>query len=363
MAFLFTHQSIVDHDAIGQDILCMYRMLSGSTDCYLFGDYLIGVDCCRALPREALRDFLDDPGNTVIHHHSNYWPEAGEWLRGARARIVFKYHNLTPPEYFEGYADYSEKCRLGRKQTTSFAVEHPRALWLGDSRFNLEDAGIGADRANFVVPPFVPLTDGSQVQPDAALLNSLVDDPRLHILFAGRFVPNKGHRMLVSVVTEYVRRHGDGIVANIIGKLDPVCQPYHDDFMCRAVDSGVDKYFQYVGELNDPQLLSYYLGSDVFLCCSDHEGFCVPVVESQFAHLPVVAKARAAVPETLGAGGILLDEDAAAYADAIHRIHTDRTFRQELTARGYSNFARRFSHTAIETRFRFALERWLGRPL
>jgi glycosyltransferase involved in cell wall biosynthesis len=86
----------------------------------------------------------------------------------------------------------------------------------------------------------------------------------------------------------------------------------------------------------------------------------VPIAESQCAHLPVIAKARAAVPETLGDGGILLDEDPAPYADAIHRIHTERTFRQDLIARGFANFTRRFCHTAVETRFRFALERWMG---
>jgi glycosyltransferase involved in cell wall biosynthesis len=353
----------VDHDAIGQDILGMYRFLSRANDCYLYGHYLCGVDCCRALPREALQDFLDDPANTVIYHHSNYWPEAGEWLSGARARFVFKYHNLTPPEFFEGYADYADKCLLGREQTKSLMAAHPQALWLGDSRFNLSDAGIGAGMASFVVPPFVPLAEPQGVQPDAALLKSLIDDPRIHVLFTGRFVPNKGHRMLLSVLKEFVRRHGDGIVANVIGKLDPVCQPYHDDVLRRAADWGLDAHLQYVGELTDSQLLSYYLGSDVYLCCSDHEGFCVPIAESQCAHLPVIAKARAAVPETLGDGGVLLEEDPAPYADAIHRIHTERPCRQDLVARGYANFVRRFSYTAVETRFRFALERWMGAAL
>ena len=175
----------MDHDAIGQGILCMYRMLSRSHDCYLYGDYLRGVDCCRALPRESLLDFLSNPVNTVVYHHSNYWPEAGEWLSGARARFVLKYHNLAAPEFFEGYADYAGKCCLGREQTQSFVAAQPRALWLGDSRFNLSDAGIGAEMANFVVPPFVPLADPGEVQPDAALLKSLIDDPRVHVLFTG----------------------------------------------------------------------------------------------------------------------------------------------------------------------------------
>ena len=162
--------------------------------------------------------------------------------------------------------------------------------------------------------------------------------------------------MLLSVLKEFVGSYGDGIVANVIGKLDPVCQPYHDDVRSRAAGFGLDANLQYVGELTDSQLLSYYMGSDVYLCCSGHEGFCVPIAESQYAHLPVVAKARAAVPETLGG-------DPAPYAGAIHRIHTEQDFRHDLIARGFANFARRFSYTAVETRFRFALERWMGAAL
>jgi len=360
VAFLLTHQSIVDHDAIGQDILGMYRVLSLSSQCYIFGDYFRGVECCRVLPREMLSDFLRDPENTVVYHHSNYWPEAEAWFGNARARVIIKYHNLTPPEYFAGYADYADKCRLGREQTTRWRRRIPQALWLGDSCFNLSEAELSESMARFAVPPFIPLTDSNQTQPDTVLLKSLAGDRRLHVLFAGRFVPNKGHLMLLSVLSEYVRRYGGDIVVNVIGKLDHVCQSYHDRVMQRAAELGVEKRLNYVGESTDSQLLSYYLGSDIYLCCSDHEGFCVPIAESQFAHLPVIAKARAAVPETAGEGAILLGDDPAEYADAMHQLHTDRAFRRALVVRGYENFARRFSYTAVETRFRFALERWMG---
>lgn len=341
----------------------MYRALAPSSDCYIHGDYLQGVSCCRALPREMLRDFLSDPANTVVYHHSNYWPEAEEWLPSAKAQIVFKYHNLTPPEFFNGYSDYAERCRLGREQTVRFKYECPQALWLGDSRFNLDEVELDGATASFVVPPFTPLTDSRQVRPDSSLLRSLVDDKRLQVLFAGRFVPNKGHLLMLSAISEYVRRYGGDIVANVIGKLDPVCRPYYDGVMNRAAELGVEKCLYYVGELSDEQLLSYYLGSDVYLCCSDHEGFCVPIAEAQFAHLPVIAKARAAVPETTGDGGILLDEDPVAYADAMRQLYEDRAFRRGIISKGYANFIRRFSYTAVETKLLFALERWMGGAL
>jgi glycosyltransferase involved in cell wall biosynthesis len=48
--------------------------------------------------------------------------------------------------------------------------------------------------------------------------------------------------------------------------------------------------------------------ADVFVCLSEHEGFCVPILEAMELDVPVVAYAAAAVPETVGEAGLLLDD-------------------------------------------------------
>jgi glycosyltransferase involved in cell wall biosynthesis len=55
-------------------------------------------------------------------------------------------------------------------------------------------------------------------------------------------------------------------------------------------------------------LLAHWAVTDVFVCLSEHEGFCVPVLEAMELGVPVVAYAAAAVPETLGGAGVLLDD-------------------------------------------------------
>ncbi len=60
--------------------------------------------------------------------------------------------------------------------------------------------------------------------------------------------------------------------------------------------------------MSEEELARHYAEADLFLCLSDHEGFCVPLIEAMWAGLPIVAYASSAVPETAGEAALLLDE-------------------------------------------------------
>src|SRR5262249_7743849 len=90
------------------------------------------------------------------------------------------------------------------------------------------------------------------------------------------------------------------------------------------------------GKLLHRDLLTTYRESGLFVCLSEHEGFGVPLIEAMAAALPVMALARAAVPETLRRAGILLPRkdpwDVAALAkvglddDALRERLVERQF-------------------------------------
>ena len=66
---------------------------------------------------------------------------------------------------------------------------------------------------------------------------------------------------------------------------------------------------------------------------SEHEGFCVPLVEAMYFGIPIIAFDSTAVGETLGGSGLLLkDKDSKAVAEAIDLIMTDDELRQKLIA-------------------------------
>ena len=83
-----------------------------------------------------------------------------------------------------------------------------------------------------------------------------------------------------------------------------------------------DVYF--LGHVANEELVAYYEMADVFLCASEHEGFCVPLIEAFHMGVPVIAYAAAAVPATMDGGGMLVtDKDPSAVAGLIHEIVTN----------------------------------------
>jgi len=104
---------------------------------------------------------------------------------------------------------------------------------------------------------------------------------------------------------------------------------------------------QFVGSVSDGELRAFYENSDLYLCMSEHEGFCVPLLEAMHFGLPVVAYDACAVKETLGDGGILLAEKSPAeVAELINIILTDSKLSADLVKRGESQVAK-FSEAAF----------------
>src|SRR5256884_9752166 len=71
---------------------------------------------------------------------------------------------------------------------------------------------------------------------------------------------------------------------------------------------GLENAITLTGSVTIEQLVAYYRGATAFLTLSDHEGFCVPLLEAMRSDLPIVAHAAGAIPETLGDAGVLLEE-------------------------------------------------------
>ena len=61
----------------------------------------------------------------------------------------------------------------------------------------------------------------------------------------------------------------------------------------------------FVGHVSDEELVAFYEVADLFLCASEHEGFCVPLVEAFYKQVPVLAYAATAVPSTMDGAGVL----------------------------------------------------------
>ena len=89
----------------------------------------------------------------------------------------------------------------------------------------------------------------------------------------------------------------------------------------------------FTGQVDDDELYAYYRAADVFLCLSEHEGFCVPLQEAMHFGLPVVAYDAGAVRETLHGGGLLLqDKSPELVAELLDRVTHGGPLRRAVLA-------------------------------
>ena len=360
MKIAIISNSVVTYDAIGNDIEKMLEILGKKHECHVYGQYVLNKRV-KSISRNALLDLILDERNLLIYHHSIFWEDAENILNSARCKIAFRYHNITPPEYFKPYSKhYYDVCRLGREQTQRLSQRFPESLWIPDSEFNSKD--VPAENKE-IIPPFNDIKNMSLLLPDDYVLNGLIESNKVNLLFVGRTTPNKNHAFLFEILADYIRNYGKEICLYVVGKLDCRLKDYFEELKYLVKKHDLKDNVRFLGEVSAEELLSYYLGCDFYVCGSDHEGFCVPIIEAQYFCLPVILKNSSAVAETAGKSQLLLSEDPREYSAAV-RLLTDNTGDLRCTVeKGYDNYASRFDNDLIEQRFLRVLSEYTGSDL
>src|SRR5439155_4319978 len=137
-----------------------------------------------------------------------------------------------------------------------------------------------------------------------ALEEILGDDELVNFLFVGRIAPNKKIEDHIRLAEHY-KRYVDAYYRFIfVGRCDVVPRYYS---MVRALMTEyrlLDDRFLFTGPVPDEELAVYYRHAAVYLTLSEHEGFCVPLVEAMATDVPILAYSAAAVPDTLGGAGV-----------------------------------------------------------
>jgi glycosyltransferase involved in cell wall biosynthesis len=249
----------------------------------------------------ALEEYGEVGGRgTVCLFHFAVGSAAGPLVYHAADRLVVVYHNITPAHHFLGYQNHVfGLCYHGRRELAAFA---PRAeLALGVSRFNQRELA-AAGFARTGVLPIVPDLDAFRL-PASRVVERLYGDGRTNVLFVGRIIPNKRIDDLIRAFAAYRRLDPRGrllLVGDTAG-----CPHYHDSLLAMCGELGV-RDVVFTGHVEDDELRAYYRASSVFLCLSDHEGYCVPLLEAMSFGVPVIAYDAGAVGETLRGGGVLL---------------------------------------------------------
>lgn len=149
----------------------------------------------------------------------------------------------------------------------------------------------------------------------------------MNILFTGRIAPNKKQENLISAFYYYNRLYNKKSRLILAGSFR-----YDDPYYIRLTEYtkklGMGGTVIFTGHIKFDQILAYYKTADVFLCMSEHEGFCVPIVEAMKFKVPIIAYGRAAVPETMNHKGMILDDNNPQYVAAcIDKMVKDKKLR------------------------------------
>ena len=308
--------------------------------------------------RREVRPFSDTAattGDVTIFHFALPSPmtDAFAALKGAR---VLQYHNITPAHFFAPYdAGLFRLAALGRRELATLAGKVDLAL--GDSDFNrqeLEALGF----ASTGVLPIAVNTERITNAPRRPALEKILADGLINILFVGRIVPNKrieDHIRLAEVYKRYVDSYYRFV---FVGRYDGLPRYYAQIRALISEYQMLPDRFWFTGPVPDDDLAAFYRWADVYVSLSEHEGFCVPVIEAMAADVPVLAYAAGAVPETLGGAGVLFaPKDLELAAEAMGMLVYDRPFRESVV-RGQRRRLADFAPARIEQRLNDVIQQF-----
>ncbi len=302
-------------DAIGHEVLGIQRVLRGAG--YESEIFVETADHRLEPLTRDYRELIDfsSPDNLLIHHFS-LGSKASRTAYALPDRMALVYHNITPPEYFVGvHRTLARQCFRGRRELQAYVDRCDLAL--GDSEFNRQDLqALGFARTD--VLPVVPDFSHLEMTPHWLVARDF-DDDWTNIIFVGRVIANKKIEDLIRFFHAYHTFFNPRSRLLIVGAQSGF-ELYAASLNQLIATLGA-RHVHFTGHVSDEELVAFYDVADLFLCASEHEGFCVPLVEAFYKQVPVLAYAATAVPATMDGAGVLFENKdpmhVAALMDAV----------------------------------------------
>ena len=283
--------------------------------------------------RHEVRPFSDPSSRTAdvtIFHFALPSPMSAAFAALPHGRVL-QYHNVTPARFFAPYAPALFRlASIARDELAGLAAVTDLAL--GDSSYNQQELDeIGFTRTG--VMPIAVNTDRLTNAPRQPVLEEILDDGLVNFLFVGRIAPNKKIEDHIRLAEQY-KRYIDAYYRFIfVGRYDVVPRYYAAIRALLAEYKMLEDRFVFTGPVPDAELAAYYRASSVYVSLSEHEGFCVPLVEAMAMDVPVLAYSAAAVPDTLGSAGVqFAPKDLEYAAELLGMLAFEESPRDEVIA-------------------------------
>ena len=250
-------------------------------------------------------------GDVTILHFALPSPMSSRLANLKRGRVIH-YHNITPGHFFARYDPALVRlARIGRRELASLAGHVDLALGVSEyNRRELEALGFAPTGVMPIALDTQRLTDA----PRRPALEEVLDDGLENFLFVGRVAPNKKIEDYIRLAEHYKRYVSTDYRFVFAGRFDAVPRYYAAiRALIREYDLPPDRFI-FTGPIPNEDLATYFRMASVYVSLSEHEGFCVPLLEAMAADVPVLAYAAAAIPDTLGGAGVAFSPKDLEYA-------------------------------------------------
>lgn len=344
------HPSVAQGDAITDNLIAwrkVFRSWGFQSQIYSQSNY---PDISAFSLREY--DTAANPNNMLLLHFSiAYEDEVLRLFESLPDAKIAVYHNITPAHYFKGINSlFEQECSLGRRQLPRLA--RLCRAGIGDSKYNCNELDRNGFEKTYRVPIMVDF--GKFKSSPATSIISKYRDRKTNILFVGRIYPNKRHDALIKAFACYQRIINPSSRLFLIGQYKGAMEEYLSRLKDLVKTLKCEEVY-FMGHVSHAELIAYYSLADIFLCLSDHEGFCVPLLESMFFRIPVIAYRAGAVPEILNGAGVLVeDQDPLTIAETIDLLSKQPDLRKAVLQR-QDRRLREFTNDKVELLLREAL--------
>ncbi len=325
-------------DAVSTIALKNAKLLSDMN----MGGAIISRQVHPQLPKEnvyPVDQFNLDANAALIYHYWNY-SNLENFIQNFSGPKAMHFHNITPPEFFSQESPGYETTSRGYEQLPK--IINLFDLLIGDSAYNLEVCRpyLNSSKPSIVVPPVIETEEVWAKPYNADLLDELRGQKGVKFLFVGRIARNKRQDQLMKMFDGYYQSADKHACLYLVGSAQGDPQYWEELLALRMKLPSRDRIIL-TGKVNEECLYSYYRAADIFISASEHEGFCVPIVEAMALDIPVLAKAAAAVPETMGGAGVLVNEwENSQILMQVHQLMENFEYREKILAGQRENLKR-----------------------
>ncbi len=275
-------------------------------------------------PVRGLELLRPRPEDVLLIHYSAYAPRLEPLLELPNRKLLV-YHNVTPARYLWSFQPHvAALCEIGRDHLPRYARAVDIAVAV--SEYNAREVRDAGARDVRVVPVlFDPNRFGQpQGRPDLT---------RPVVVSVGRLAPHKRHDLVIRAFALFQREHAPN--AQLVCAGEPLSAAYREQLLRLTEQLGA-RDVELSGPLDQKRLTRMYGEASAALYLSEHEGFCIPLLEAFHFGIPVVARPTGGMPEVAADAALWTgaQPDLAMVAELLALAVRDTELRAALAARG-----------------------------